>query len=390
MVYHSAQKCNFANSSKFLQMVEDLKIMELHVKPTYAVLIPQRQPSMFGKSERQKKNEENLKKEKHTGVMSDKSSKRLKNAINWLVASAKNKNVYSKTAKKHFYFKLNFVTLTLPTTDHDISDHFFKSKLLHNFINTCRNSHDLKNYVWKVETQANGNIHAHFTTDTFIHHADLRRIWNKILSSHGLLEKYTQKHLKFTEDDYINSNNPKNQKHIETLKKRFANGVECGWTNPNTTDVHSVFKVDDLASYLCKYMAKNDDDRRKIKGRLWGCSYNLSDSNKLIIEIQDTQDSKFLDPLFKPEIQYKIIESISAVTRLPYRVGEIFLYKMSDWGSVIKGALLEKYNEHRFKIRHNINVLAPPPELDPIPIAKKVFEIVTFKQCSSYQTNMSL
>ena len=136
-------------------------------------------------------------------------------------------------------------------------------------------------------------------------------------------------------------------------------------------------------------MTKNDTERRKIKGRLWGCSYNLSESNKLVIEIQDAQDAHFLEPLFNPEIQYKVIESISAVTRLPYRVGEIFLYKMSDWGRIIKGSLLAKYNEHRFNIRHNINVLAPKPALDPIPIAKKVFEIVTFKPLSTYQTKMN-
>jgi hypothetical protein len=370
-------------------MLEESKIMELHVKPTYAVLIPQRQPSMYGKTERQKENEKNLKKEKLTGVMSEKASKRLKNAINWLVASAKNKTVYSRSAKKHFNFKLNFVTLTLPTTDHDISDHFFKSKLLHNFINVCRNSHGLRNYVWKVETQANGNIHAHFTTDTFIHHSDLRRVWNKILKSNGILEKYTNKHLNMTEDEYINSNNPKNQKHIETLRKRFIKGTSEGWTNPNTTDVHSVFKVDDLASYLCKYMTKNDTERRKIKGRLWGCSYNLSENNKLVIEIKDSQDSKYVEHLLNPEINYKVIEGISALTRLPYRIGEIFLYKMSDWGRIIGGALLDKYNEHRFNIRHNINIQAPVPSVNPEPVIKKVYEIVTFKHFSPYQTKIN-
>jgi hypothetical protein len=364
------------------------RIQELHVTPTYAVLIPQRNPSIFGKTERQLKNEENLKKEKLTGVMSEKASKRLKNAVNWLVASAKNKTVYSKTAKKHFFFKINFVTLTLPTTDHDISDHFFKSKLLHAFINTCRNSHDLKNYVWKVETQANGNIHAHFTTDTFIHHQDLRKIWNRILTKNGILQKYTAKHSAMTLDDYINDNNPRNKKDIETLTKRFKNGCSEGWTNPNTTDVHSVKSVSDIAAYLCKYMTKNDSDRRKIKGRLWGCSYNLSENNKLVIEIKDAQDQKYLEPLFNPEIFYKVIEQVNNTTRLTYRAGEIFFYKMSDWGKLIKGKLLEKYNEHRFNIRHNLNVSAPvfsPPDE---PVRNKVFEFVTLSPAYAYTPKM--
>ena len=35
----------------------------------------------------------------------------------------------------------------------------------------------------------------------------------------------------------------------------------------------------------------------------------------------------------------------------------MFLYNLNDWGRVIKGRLLEVYNDHRFRIRHNLEGL---------------------------------
>jgi len=334
-------------------------VLELHINPTYSVCIPQRDNSERFRTETQRKNEQNLKDNSNKGVMSAKATKRLTNAVNWLVASAKNKWVYDKNSNKRFNFRVNFVTLTLPTTDHDITDNQFKADLLHNFINTCRYRYDMKNFVWKVEAQENGNIHAHFTTDTFIHWKDLRNVWNRILQKRGLIDKYRDKHSKMTFDEYNNLYNPTGEKTIEQIRRSFEIGKNSNWSDPNTTDVHSVFRVKDLAAYLAKYMSKKEEDRRKIKGRLWGCSYNLSENNKLVVEIQGQSDYDLLHELFKPEIHYKRIEAQSKLSRLPFTIGEIFFYKLSDWGKVLKGRLLEKFNEHRFNIRYNIDVLRP-------------------------------
>src|SRR5690606_15700456 len=187
-----------------------------------------------------------------------KASRRLSNAVNWLIASAKNKYIFDKESGKKFTFKINFITLTLPTTDHNISDHYFKSKLLHNFINTCRYKHDLKNYVWKVETQENGNIHAHFTTDTFIHWKDLRDIWNRILIKHGVMESYTKKHKSIDFDEYVFLYGSRKNSDLKKLRKAYDFGVSTNWESPNTTDVHAVHKVKDIASYIATYMSKKE------------------------------------------------------------------------------------------------------------------------------------
>jgi hypothetical protein len=357
-------------------------IFELHVNPTYAVCIPQRNSSGGHRTEKTIANQENLKNNSHNGSMSKKATRRITNAVNWLVASAKQKWVFDKASSRRYSFKVNFITLTLPTLDHGVTDHQFKSVLLHNFINTCRYKYDMKNYVWKVETQANGNIHAHFTTDTFIHWKSVRDVWNRILLKHGVIDKYRKKHENLTFDDYVDLYDPTKSKDIESLRRAFIQGCDASWNDPNSTDVHAVHKVKDIASYLAKYMGKSDDDRRKVKGRLWGCSTNLSETNKLMIELKSMDDMKFIDSLQNPEIKAKPIESKPNAFGETFQLGTLFLYKLSDWGKKIKGSLLERFNEHRFNIRYNINIEPP------IPIPEPVSMFIS--QGSSYSQNTPL
>jgi hypothetical protein len=351
-------------------------IFELHVRPTYAVRIPQRQPRIQGFSARQIANKENLKNNQLTGILSAKASRRLSNSVNWLVASAKNKTLYDKPTGKRFSFKINFITLTLPSLDHGISDHHFKSKLLHNFINTCRTAHGLKNYVWKVETQENGNIHAHFTTDTFIHWKSLRDIWNRILIKHGCMDSYTEKHSNMTFEDYVLAYSSGSKTSIKKLRTAFEYGVATNWQSPNSTDVHAVHKVKDISAYLASYMSKKEDGRRVIKGRVWSCSTNLSEKNKLVIELLGGESAEFMSSFMNSEIKYKCIEQIDKVTGVVKSVGEIFFFHISDWGTKITGRLLEAFNEHRFKIRHALPIDNYQYISEPVSRTPTVYDLV--------------
>jgi hypothetical protein len=345
--------------------IEDYPIIfDLHIKPTYACCIQQRNPNNYFRSEKLERTKDNLKNNKHSGEMSRKAQGRIKNAINWLVSSANYKYVYVKGIDKRVKFKVNFITLTLPTTQHSISDNFFKKVLLHTFLNNCRYQYNLKNFVWKVEAQENGNIHAHITTDVFIHYLDVRKIWNRILLKKGLIDNYTAKHKNLSFEDYTYLYDPKGAKDKIQMRKAFDYGMATNWTDPNTTDIHSVNKINNLGSYLAKYFAKNDDDRRKIKGRLWSCSYNLSESNKLIVELCDNQDRVYLDSLNVPQVKYKEIISEANALGETYKIGSLYLFKIADWGTYIKGPLLDAFNEHRFNIRHNIQK-APPVQIAP-------------------------
>lgn len=367
---------------------DDPPIFELHVRPTYAVRIPQRSRLHSGRTKKQISSESNLKLNQLSGQLSAKAIRRLSNSVNWLVASAKKKFIYDKKSGKRFAFKINFITLTIPTLEHGLSDHEFKAKLLHNFINTCRYKYDLKNYVWKVEAQKNGNIHAHFTTDTFIHHKDLRDTWNRILKKAGILQLYTEKHSAMSFEDYFKSYYSSDSQFLAKAKKAYAFGTSTNWTSPNSTDVHAVHKVSDIAAYLAKYMSKNEKDRRKIKGRLWSCSTNLSEKNKLVIELIGSESYEYLASFMNPDIKYKVIESVNQATGVIKNVGEIFFFKISDWGKSLTGPVLEAFNEHRFRIRHNlpidnekyISVKPPPPVLviEPNLFSKPVFNQLKF------------
>lgn len=269
-------------------------------------------------------NQRNLLHNRHKNKLSDKAQKRIKTAINWLVASAKEKRVYSVASRKWFSFKVNLITLTLPDTINEIKEKEFKEKLMHPFLVYMKKYKGLVNYVWKLEFQKNGKLHVHLTTDSFINHSELRYYWNKLLDKNGYLDYFK---LKYKHD------------------------------NPNSTDVHSVWKVKNLAAYIAKYLAKNEDNEGVINGRIWGCNYELSAKNKCVLHVPASELRDTLTELFNPRIDYKEIVSQDSLTGKVFRQCELFFIKLSDWGNLIKGVIYEKYNEHRFRIRNNIPIL---------------------------------
>jgi len=121
-------------------------------------------------------------------------------------------------------------------------DKFIKRNLLNRFLIESKRKIGLNNYVWKAETQKNGNLHFHLTTDKYYDSTLLRDTWNNIQKSFGLLDSFYKKY-----------------NHFE----------------PNSTDVHSVQSIKFLDAYLLKYLKKEVDNRRSVVGRKFGCSKNL-------------------------------------------------------------------------------------------------------------------
>jgi hypothetical protein len=176
-------------------------------------------------------------------AMSAAAKKRLRTAINWLYVLTKVKSVYMPDLDKNIRFRLNMITLTL-CADQFHDDRYIKSQMLEPFLQRLKRKHGMKSYLWRAERQKNGRIHFHITTNIFIHHADARKYWNDIQAAHGYIDRY------------------------------IATG---GNSNPNGTDVHSIYKIKNLAGYLCKYMSKDvDADVKPIEGRQWFLSSNLS------------------------------------------------------------------------------------------------------------------
>lgn len=166
--------------------------------------------------------------------------KKIYSAVSWLLFLSGIKRVYSRATKKTYYFRLSFITLTLSKPQHH-SDDYIKKNMLIPFLQWMKRAHNAQHYVWKAETQSNGNIHFHITTNIFIHWRAIRLKWNLIQSQHGYLSSLLL-------SDALN--------------------------DTNSTDVHSVKKDNSIAYYLSKYITKNIPRCNFIR-------YNCSiDSNK--------------------------------------------------------------------------------------------------------------
>lgn len=222
--------------------------------------------------------------------MSKKAGRKIRYCFNWLIASSKVKSVYSKATGKSSFFKLNFITLTLAEKQKH-SDNYVKEKMLSAFIQWLQRRHGVVSYIWKAETQVNGNIHFHITTNKFVHWRQIRHKWNAIQYSHGYTRNMMQ-------EEFI----------------RDTNG----------TDVKPVKKESELIGYMVKYFTKNDTRiktdkikpeklkllrklegvvfetnelgieyliKRPVVGRLWNHSANLLTSGFSI----DETDSAYSD-----------------------------------------------------------------------------------------------
>jgi hypothetical protein len=192
----------------------------------------------------------NLQDNKPNPELSGKAQKRLKNVLNWLVASNVNYNQNLTAKPKNRQCTLTMITLTLSDTQ-QLSDQEIKTKLLNTFLTDLRRKFPDLPYVWKAEKQANGNIHFHIISPVRLQYMELRNLWNRIQKNAGVLEKFSEK---FNHE------------------------------NPNSTDIKYLAKVKNATAYVAKYMAKSTTCNL-VSGRLWGCSYNLSQKLDISEEI---------------------------------------------------------------------------------------------------------
>ena len=193
------------------------------------------------RTQAQRDNEQNLQNNDHQGKISKKANRRIVRAIDWMLFKAKPKLVYPHKRNSKLKFKVNFITLTL-SSEQAHSDLKIKKECLQPFLDYSRKVWGVKDYLWRAEAQKNGNIHFHIVTDRYIPWSEIRNVWNRHQERLGYVSKFNEKYPGRT---------------------------------PNSTDVHSVNKVKNLALYLAKYCAK-ESKYRAINGKNWGLSYGLS------------------------------------------------------------------------------------------------------------------
>ncbi len=164
---------------------------------------------------------------KSSGRLSAKAKQRLTIAIELLIDAAQTKRIWWSDEKRYVSFKVNFITLTLPSKQ-EHTDSYIVANMLKPLLRWWRDKNPSLLYIWKAEVQDNGNIHFHLTTNSFIHWRTLRKKWNGIAAKHGYIARSKS-------DD------------------------------PNSTDVHGVRNIKDLAGYITGYVAKKDLYTKKLK-----------------------------------------------------------------------------------------------------------------------------
>jgi uncharacterized membrane protein len=210
----------------------------LYVYPTHSSLCYRPANRSFVPVRNREKSNENLSRRVVNGVITPPVAKKIKNALGWHLLFAKEKWAFNEKKQGWFKFKTSMVTLTLPCQQYS-SDKWIKRKLFNAWMTYARKYFGLKNYVWRAEAQANGNIHFHVIVDVYIDYKLIRSAWNRICNANG-----------------------------------YCYNGEDGY-DANGTDIHSIGKVKDILAYMTKYCTKNDESRRLIDGALWGCSDSL-------------------------------------------------------------------------------------------------------------------
>lgn len=254
---------------------------------------------------------------KHNGFISQKASRQLRRSVQYFMSLQHPAMLIDGEGKDN----LTFLTLTLPSsqieiiTDNQViykhTDKEIKSKCFNGFMTELRQNQGVKSYVWRSERQMNGSLHFHILLDRKIDYLWLRDRWNSYTNLLGYVDSYSEKMNKLTLQEYINirSNGKTTTKQqIDKFTNTYYEQKQLGWTSPNSTDIHCLSNIDNVAAYIGTYMSEHSKHTQrqtanylkkqfnlqpsdelvnnwfKADGRIWQCSQNISKARRCITE----------------------------------------------------------------------------------------------------------
>lgn len=266
----------------------------------------------------------------YSGLINAAAGKKIKHSINLLLAIAKWKIAIDYKTNSEYRFKVNFITLTLPAAQGHHSDKSIKKEVLDVWLKSAKRIFKLGSYVWRAERQQNGNLHFHLITDTFIPYDRLRDSWNKRLNRLGYIDEFEKKN---------------------------------GHRHPNSTDVHAVKKIKNLAAYVCKYMSKGQltpqeciaqapwasprvllkpkknapkfkrlmtiEDQR-IDGKVWDCSSNLKSKARCTDYLEGDTLITWMQAKEQFRDSYKSTDNCSMVFFPPGQIHDILVGELKQ------------------------------------------------------------
>ena len=253
-----------------------------------------------------------------SGMVSNIAKRKISKALEYMLYLAPGESMISKFTGRKWQFKVVFVTMTLSAKQMH-TDNEIKEKLLNQFLVECRKYYKVKNYVWRAEKQLNGSIHFHIVFDRHIPYEELRYKWNRIQKKLGYIDEYRKRMEDWHKDGFQVRKDLLGKWNKQAQYNAWKKGVKTKWNDPNSTDVHSLRKVLNIKAYLTKYITKQptgknkltgketleeikkiEDEQKKllVSGRIWGCSYELSDIKGCQLEIDNLVQND-LDKLFE-------------------------------------------------------------------------------------------
>lgn len=240
--------------------------------------------------------------DRYKGIVTLSTKKRMKKAITLLLQSTPYQWKEHPISGKFFQHKISFITLTTPTHENSYNGKWCHKHLLEPMIRVLRRRYGMKSYIWKCELQENGQVHYHLTCDVVLNHTKLRDEWNKLLIANDMLDDFFLKH---------------------------------GHKNPNSTDIHAVYKVKNLEAYLVKYITKEYQNEVALNCKIWDCSKNLKANDYFKIEV-DFGISQYIRQLQK---------SLLVVTH--YFEKAIFLdFKTTDYYANFSERIVNEFHKY--------------------------------------------
>jgi len=230
------------------------------------------------------------------GIISTRAAIKIKKAIEWLLLFANEKKAYSSRKGKHYMFTVAFITLTLSSKQKH-PDNIIKSKCLNQFLIEAKKKWNVRNYLWRAESQKNGNIHFHVLVDKFCPWSEVRDTWNRIQNKLGYVDEYRKEMNRFHKGGFKVRKELLDRWSYKSQIRAYKTGSQQDWNSPNSTDVHSVRLINNLPAYLAKYCTKNDP-ARQIGGKLWGINTELSNTKGAT----DVVDSRYTEELQKLQV----------------------------------------------------------------------------------------
>jgi len=73
----------------------------------------------------------------------------------------------------------------------------------------------------------------------------------------------------------------------------YEKGERENWSQPNSTDIHRLKGIYNIAAYLTKYITKSDSSR-PMDGRIWGCSDSLREVKAITIKLSPRLKQVFM------------------------------------------------------------------------------------------------